>query len=247
MRTPRKLIAGAVTTVLATAVLTMLTVPQARAANIITFDDNATACGGAVLCSTNGTTGYNGTLPFNLSTITSWFQVDADPSLIPGQPAQPMNAGHFRVINDTGSTVTTFSLTITDTFTSSTPSAHSCTGAQAGNECLNFQASKGAAAGGGAGEGLSGPNFDKCTNGSASNGLPCASTAGSAAADFAASQVTYNWFGLNIANGALFDITFASWDHAASATNLPEPTTLTLLGVGLVGVGIIQRRRRGGE
>ena len=62
-------------------VLTMLAVaavamPQAHAANIITFDNNATACGGATLCSTNGTTGYTGTLPFNLSTIGSWFQID---------------------------------------------------------------------------------------------------------------------------------------------------------------------------
>jgi LDH2 family malate/lactate/ureidoglycolate dehydrogenase len=77
-------------------------IPQAYAANIISFGDNATACGGTVLCATDGnmtsggTTGYNGTNPFSLSTINSWFQVDAATSMIAGQPAQPAGAGDFR-------------------------------------------------------------------------------------------------------------------------------------------------------
>jgi hypothetical protein len=87
------------------------------------------------LCSTNGTTGYNGTMPFNLSTITSWFQVDASTSHLAGQPAQPANAGDFLVVNNTGVTVTGLTLTITDTFTSSTPSVGPCTGSQTGSSC----------------------------------------------------------------------------------------------------------------
>jgi hypothetical protein len=49
--------------------------PQAQAANIITFDNNATGCGGATICSTNGTTGYlisGSGQAFDLSTINSW-------------------------------------------------------------------------------------------------------------------------------------------------------------------------------
>jgi len=99
-----------------------LWVPQARAANIITFDSNgngtANACGGAVICSTNGTTGYliNGAgEAFDLSTINSWFQIDPNGvNQIPSQPeAEPdSGAGGFLVYNDTGATVTTFSITL---------------------------------------------------------------------------------------------------------------------------------------
>jgi hypothetical protein len=210
-----------------------LAIPQAHAANIITFDDNATSCGGTVLCSTNGTTGYGGANPFNLSTILSWFQVDTSTSQIAGQPAQPNNAGDFRVINDTGVTITTFSLTIKDTFTSSTPSVGFCSGSS-GPICDNFQANKGAAAPSGAAEGLSGPNFFNCTNGAASvtPSSPCYSTAGQAAANFSPNQVTYTWYGLNIAAGAIFDIGFASWNNAAFATPVPGP----ILGAGLPGL-----------
>jgi hypothetical protein len=96
-------------------------ISSADAANIITFDDNANACGGAVICSTNGTTGYlkNGTgQAFDLSTITSWFQIDADGlnHLATQTQAEPDGgAGGFLVLNNTGVTVTSFSLTITDT------------------------------------------------------------------------------------------------------------------------------------
>jgi len=64
--------------------------------------------------------GYTGTLPFNLSTINSWFQIDTDGvSHLAGQPVDPNGgAGHFRVINDTGHIVTSLSLTLTDMFTS---------------------------------------------------------------------------------------------------------------------------------
>src|SRR4051812_2687589 len=86
-----KFISGSVLkTLAAAAVAAELTMPLAHAANIITFDNNATACGGSTLCSTNGTTGYTGTLPFNLSTIGSWFQIDTDGvSHLAGQPVEP--------------------------------------------------------------------------------------------------------------------------------------------------------------
>jgi hypothetical protein len=70
---PSGVAVAAVLAVLVIAAMTALAMPQAWAANIISFDDNATACGGTVLCSTNGTTRYNGTLPFNVTTINSWF------------------------------------------------------------------------------------------------------------------------------------------------------------------------------
>jgi hypothetical protein len=234
--------------VIVMAVATGLAISPVRAANIISFDDNATACGGAVLCSTNGTTGYNGTLPFNITTINSWFQVDAPVSMIAGQPAQPANAGDFLVVNNTGATLTGLTLTITDTFVSGGPSVHACTGLQVGNICDNFQANKGAAGIGTSFEALSGPNFDSCTNGAAGGGFPCFSTAGQAAADFAPNQVTYTFGGYNIPAGATFDIDFASWNNAAFATFvappiLPEPGTLAILGGALLVFGIARRRK----
>ncbi|HEY2445348.1 MAG TPA: PEP-CTERM sorting domain-containing protein [Rhizomicrobium sp.] len=221
--------------VLAFGVMVGLAVPQAQAANIITFDDNATACGGSVLCSTNGTTGYNGTQAFDLSTISQWFQI--------GTAAQPTTAGQFLVVNNTGSTLTQFSLTITDNFNSGTPSVHACTGLQPGKMCDNFQANKGAA--GGTSEELSGTNFDSCTNGTPS-GHTCSSSAGQAAADFAPNKVTFTWKGLSIANGATFDITFASWNNSAYITpsQVPEPGSIALLGAGLLGFGAMMIRRR---
>src|ERR1700731_176418 len=84
-----------------------LPIPQAQAANIITFGDNANTCGGSVMCSTNGTAGYlnNGTgQAFDLSTIKSWFQIDPNGInlLLTQAMAEPDGgAGGFRVVNDT--------------------------------------------------------------------------------------------------------------------------------------------------
>ena len=97
----------------AAAVLAAVSMPQARAANIITIADNPTSCGGATLCSFDGTLGYTSTQPFNLSTIGSWFQIDVtNPavSYLPGQPPEPNGgAGNFLVINNTGQIVTSLS------------------------------------------------------------------------------------------------------------------------------------------
>ena len=245
------------------AVAVSLCVPQGHAANIITFDDNANACGGAVMCSTNGTTGYlnNGSgQAFNLSTLSQWFQIDTDGmSHLAGQPVEPDGgAGGFLVVNNTGSTVTSYSITLTDTFTSSTPSVN-CSG----GVCVdNFQANKGAAAPAGSGEGLSGADFSKCTNGAPGQGFPCFSTGGQAAADFtnqSPQSVTYNWIGLNIANGTDFLITFASWNNTAfvsgsssassassgggGSTPIPEPGSIVLLGSVIMVTSVALRKK----
>jgi hypothetical protein len=217
------ILAGAV---IAAAFLTSAA-PQVQAANIISFDDNATGCGGTVLCSTNGTTGYSGTVPFDITTINSWFQIGTTTSMIAGQPAQPATAGDFLVVNNTGAALTGLTLTITDTFTSSTPSVTFCSGSS-GPLCDNFQANKGAAGTGTSFEALSGPDFFSCTNGAAGGGFPCFSTAGQAAANFEPNMVTYTFGGYNIAAGGTFDIDFSWWNNAAFAT-VPAP----LIGHGL--------------
>jgi hypothetical protein len=220
-----------------------LATPQARAANIITFDNNATSCGGSTLCSTNGTTGYNGTKAFDLSTITQWFQYDGVDSVshLAGQPAQTNGAASFLAENDTGITVTGLSLTLDDLFNSTA------------NPPVNFQAAKGAGGGGSAFEALSGPDFVNCTNGSAHSGYPCYSTAGQAAANFDLGSVTYTFGGYSIAPGADFLITLASFDNAgANSTDVwatvpvPEPGSLAMFASALAsfgGLGWFRRRR----
>jgi hypothetical protein len=238
----------AVTVVLTAAAIWL--VPSASAANIITFGDNANACGGAVMCSTNGTTGYliNGTgQAFDLSTLPQWFQIDQNGvSYLPGQPVEPdAGAGGFRVVNDTGAAITSYSITFTDTFTSSTASVVPCTGAKTGNPCDNFQAHGGNA---GFNTELSGPDWDSCTQGT-TVGNTCQGGAGGVAANFAPGTVTYTWSGATIAAGADFDITFASWQQGNSAfvtpgpSSVPEPSSLILSATGLFSAAGLVRLR----
>ena len=252
LRSIRTCVGAAVAFTLSMIFCVLLSASAANAANIITFDNNPTACGGSTLCSTNagplpvGTQGYvtTGSTPFNLSTLPLWFQIDPDGlSHLANQPAEPLGgAGSFLVKNDTGAVVTTYSITLGDTFGAGTPSVTFCSGSS-GPLCDNFQAGKGAAAPAGASEALSGANFFSCTNGSAMGGFPCASTGGQAAANFTPNHVTYTWSGLYIAPNATFDITFASWNNDAYA-GAPEPVTWALMILGFGGAGAALRRRR---
>jgi len=215
--------------------------PDAHAANIIGFADNATSCGGSTICSSNGTQGYfnNGTgVAFDLSSLTQWFQIDPDGvNRIPGQPGPEPDggAGNFLVVNDTGTVVTSFSLTLTNTFTSSTPSVGPCTGLQAGNPtgCDQFQIHGGAA------------NYFSILT---LTGASCDTGCGTASANFGPNSVTYNWSkgsGTGIPIGATFDLNFASWNNALSTptTSAPEPSSLLLLGTGLL-LGAYRLKRR---
>ena len=224
--------------------LSVAAISPARAANIITFDNNATACGGSTLCSTNGTTGYSGTLPFDITTINQWFQIDTSTSLLPGQPAETANAGSFLVTNNTGATLTGLTLTIMTTFTSSTASVGACGGIQGpSNICDNFQAGKGAGGTGTSFEALSGSDFDSCTNGAAGGGFPCFSTSGQAAANFKPNLVTLTFGGYSIAPGADFLITFSSFNNGVVAAT-PLPAALPLFATGLGALGLLGWRRK---
>jgi PEP-CTERM motif len=230
---------------LAIAVATALAIPQAHAANIIGFANNATACGGATLCSTDagplpaGTQGYFETgptlsnPPFNLSTINSWFQIDTTTpavSHLPNQPAEPLGgAGNFLVKNDTGAVVTSFSLTLTDTFTAASPGAANC----GGSPCENFQIHGGAA-----------NYFTTFTL----TGPNCFSGCGTDSANFTLGTVTYNWSGgSGVPIGATFNLNFASWNNDVFATRVPEPNTMILVGTAFILLGYGARRRRLGR
>jgi N-acetylneuraminic acid mutarotase len=224
------------------AAATLTFVSSAHAGNTITFGANNNKCGGTVMCSTDGTTGYlndGSGQAFNLSTINQWFQIDTDGnSHLSGQSAEPdKGSGGFLVLNDTGSPVTSFSLTISDDFTSTTPSVHGCTGAQTGNICDNFSAHGGSGSYNFNTE-LSGTDWDHCTQGT-TNGQSCTGQAGGVAADFAPDMVTYTWTaaqGKSISAGSYFVVSFSGWNNVAAAkgwsivASEPQPLDAAMAG-----------------
>ena len=249
VRFDRRGIGRAALAMFAIAAVTGAAVPQARAANVITFDQKAKSCGGTVMCSAGGTAGYAGAQAFDLSTIAEWFQIDksASSSLIAGQPVEPKGgSGSFLVVNDTGSVVTRFSITIIDDFTSSTPSVAHCSG-KSGPWCDSFQASKGSAAPSAAAEALSGPDFFKCTTGASAGGFACEDGGALALAKFEPNSVTYTWSGLDILAGSTFDISFSGWNNNARviSASVPEPSTWAMMLLGLAGLGAVGYRRSG--
>jgi hypothetical protein len=135
-------------------------------------------------------------------------------SYLPGQPPEPNGgAGHFLVINDTGHIATNISLTLTDTFTSST--AGNVGACDTGGGCQNFQIHDGAM-----------HVFSTVTL----TGIDCVSGCGTASANFRPDQMTYNWSGTGIPVGATFDITFSSFNNSVLA--VPGP----IAGAGLPGL-----------
>jgi hypothetical protein len=215
-----------------------LVAAPATAANILTFADNATSCGGSTICSTNGTTGYtllSSGQAFDLSTVQQWFQIDTDGlnHLATQSMAEPKGgAGAFLVLNDTGALLNTFAITLTGTISSSTPSAVACGG---GNYCVNYQIADGAA-----------HLFNTLTI----SGPACVTNCGTNSANATSGLLTYTWSNTDktkgLAAGATANLTFASWDHTVYSPAVPEPSTwaMMLMGFGAIGASMRFRRRR---
>ena len=162
--------------------------------NIIGFA-NATSCGGSTLCN-NGSA-------YNLSQISSWFST-------------PTSAQSYLVVNNTGSAITTLTLSFTGTF-------QATAGSYEVFQC-NF--------------GNPGP-FSACSI--AGSGGTVNSTGGaSVQASFLGPvfPVSFTWTttGPGWLPGTTIDLQTASWVNTVSGTPspVPEPSTLVVFGCGIL-------------
>ena len=201
--------------------------PQASAAIIGLA--NATSCNGSppggTICS-NGSGGLEGSggNPFTLTGLESGSTVLQS---VIGSQTSPV----YEIVNNTGSTVTTITLTFTGSLASNQFLNCQTNGGFAQASCTVTPAPSGAA---GCSSGDSNP--------SNTNNNPC-------------DPVTVTFSGLNIAPGQTFDLTFASFGNgdtgSVTGTGVPEfSRILTLLLTGLVGLslfGFLQKRLGGKE
>jgi hypothetical protein len=192
----------------------MLVAPHARADNIAIA--NATVCSGTppggTIC-TNGSGGLQGTggTPFSLSGIENGSIVL---QAVIGTQTSPV----YEVINDTGATITSFSIVFTGTLPS--------------NQFIDCQTNGGFS---GAGCSITGPSgtVGKGAQYGPGGTFPATITfTGLNIANGSTFDIVFSSF----ANGA-----------SGSITGVPEPGTLFLLASGLFGMVIVRRRPRAGS
>lgn len=199
------------------AAIAFIAMTPSASADIIGIQ-NATACGGGTIC--------NAGSAFSLTAIQNGSQSLRDP----GDPTVTVgnsDTAVYRIDNDTASS--TFTLNISGTL--------------ANNAFINCQENGGFA------------NHDCSISGSLGT-VDNPTGGGSAKYGPPAGQMT-NWnFSVmvtftDVPVGTDFDLNFASWAHAGADTAtvtptspVPEPSSLLLLGSGLLGVGRVVRRSR---